>query len=381
MFQKLRLQWFFLRRTLGYTSDYLDLTYQIYLNHHKIIHYRDGFPVYSLSTPSAMSKPATNLFARSFFRSVQNRNMPNLMSFAVNDVCNVGCKHCSFFSGVDDKSRTVLNLKESQSVIAQAQELGVSVINFVGGEPTLRKDLPELIASVDKNLSTTVMFTNGLLLKEQAQTLRSHGLDSVYVSIDSSNPKTHDAFRRKKGLFEKAMEGIQEAKRVGMTVGLSCCLTPETFRRGELDKMVELGKSVGVHEVLLFDAMPTGRYRHRVDLVDNQGWIEDMIQETKKYNTRSDYPGVLVYAYAMSHRSVGCVCGTSYLYISPYGDMMSCDFNHKAFGNVIKEPMYKVWDQMTSRSEFQKSKWGGCKVKDSTSRKSDCVECGSSCSG
>ncbi len=365
LLSNLRLQYFIAKRTLGYTSDYLEQVYKIYLNHNKVIHYRNGYPVYSLSTPALFSKPAANFFARSMFRTIQNKNTPNLMSFAINDVCNAVCKHCSFFNGVDDKSKKVMNLDQCKKVITEGQEMGVSVFNFVGGEPLLREDFPDILKSVNKDLSTTVMFTNGLLLEEKIEELKKSGLDSVYISIDSSDADVHDKFRGRKGLFDAAVKGIKKAKKLGLSTGISCCISPETFMKGELDKIIELGKSIGIHEVLVFDAMPTGRFKHRKDLIDNHDWVEKMIQSTVKYNGDKHYPGVLVYAYATSHRSVGCACGTSYLYVSPYGDIMSCDFNHVKFGNMLNEPMYKIWDKMTSLPEFRQAKWGGCKIKDS----------------
>lgn len=375
LFQQLRLKWFLATRTLGYSQDYAEQVYKIYLNHNKIIHFRKGHPVYSLSTPALYSKPAANFFARSLFRTIQNKNMPNLMSFAVNDVCNAACEHCSFFNGVADNSKKTLTLDECKSVIKQAQDLGVSVINFVGGEPLMREDLPEIIRSVDKNLATTVMFTNGWELDVRVQELCDAGLDGVYISLDSADEEKHDLFRRKKGLYDAAIAGIEHAKELGMSTGISCCITPETFAAGEMDRIIELGKKIGIHEVLVFDAMPTGRYKHRKDLIDNQDWIEKMIEASKKYNNDDSYPGVLIYAYATSYRSVGCSCGTSYLYLSPYGDVMSCDFNHAIFGSIHEKPLYKIWDDMTSRPEFVRAKWGGCKIKDSESRKSDAVSC------
>jgi MoaA/NifB/PqqE/SkfB family radical SAM enzyme len=77
-----------------------------------------------------------------------------------------------------------------------------------------------------------------------------------------------------------------------------------------------------------------------------------------------------------SHRSVGCSCGTSYFYVSPYGDVMSCDFNHAQFGNVLERPLYEIWDELTSTPEFHSAKWGGCKIKDSRLRASDRVSPG-----
>jgi MoaA/NifB/PqqE/SkfB family radical SAM enzyme len=376
LFNKIRLKYLVATKSFDYTIDFNQRIYKRYLNYDKILHYRDGYPVYSLSTPAMYSKPAANFFAQTLFRSIQNKNLPNMISYAINDVCNAMCAHCSFFTGVDDKSKKVLTLSQAQKLMRDAQELGVSVINFVGGEPLLRDDFPEILQSIDKDLSTALMFTNGFFLEEKAKELKKSGLDSVYVSIDSADAKKHDAFRGKKGLFERAMKGLEKAKSVGLSVGISCTLTPESYKNGELEKMMKLGKEVGVHEIVFFDAMPTGRYKYRKDLVDNPDWVENVITDSKKYNADKSYPGALVWAYATSHRSVGCSCGTSYFYISPYGEVMSCDFNHANFGNVLKTPLYKLWDDLTSKKDFNCAKWGGCKIKDSTFRNKKTVSTG-----
>lgn len=364
LFNKLRLKWFVATNTLRYSSDYLDQTYKIYLNHNKVIHFRDGYPVYSLSTPALYSKPQANFFARQFYKMITNKNTPNLMSFAVTDECNADCEHCSFFDKVDKIKGKTLTLSQSQKLIKDAQELGVSVINFTGGEPLMRKDLPEIISAVNKDLSTTLLFTNGWFLSERAEDLKKAGLDSVLVSIDSADPEKHNAFRGTEGLFAKAMEGINSALSAGLSTGICCCMTPEALKEGEFKKIIELGKKIEVHEVLFYDAVPTGRYKQRKDLIGSTDWIEEMIKSAKVYNNDSRYPGILIYPYTTSYRSVGCSCGVNYLYVTPYGDVCPCDFNHVIFGNILETPLYKIWDKMTSLDDFRSAKWGECKLKD-----------------
>ncbi|MGB0560907.1 MAG: radical SAM/SPASM domain-containing protein [Spirulinaceae cyanobacterium] len=387
----LRLRWFLLTRALDSSCDFVQVLYRIYLNHSKIIHFRNGYPVYSLSTPAVFSPPAAHFIARALYRTIQNKNLPNLMSFAVNDDCNAACEHCSFFEGVEQPGQPVLSLGQAQQVIQDAQELGVSVINFVGGEPLQRPDLPDLIRAVDKQLATTVLFTNGWLLGDRARDLKKAGLDSIYVSIDRANPQAHDAFRQTPGLFGRALQGIKVAKKLGFSLGISATLTPETYADGELDRLVRLARKLGVHEVLVFDALPTGRYRDRTDLVDqnlvntdradtklvdSENWVENMIQSARRYNQNPRDPGVVFYSYFTSHRSVGCACGTSYFYVSPYGEIMSCDFNHHGFGNVLKEPLWRIWERLTTTPEFCQAKWGGCKIKDPELRSHPLVSSG-----
>ena len=112
--------------------------------------------------------------------------------------------------------------------------------------------------------------------------------------------------------------------------------------------------------------MPSGRFQTRIDLVDNWDWVAQMIETSKAYNEDPRYPGVLILGYTFSHQSTGCACGSSYFYVSPYGDVMPCDFNHANFGNILETPLYQIWDYLSTHEDFGRSKWGGCKVKDSS---------------
>jgi MoaA/NifB/PqqE/SkfB family radical SAM enzyme len=363
-FRNIRAKYAATTKAITFGNEFTEMIYQTYLNHHKIIHFRNGLPVYSLSTPALYSKPAANFFSRLIFRVIQNRSIPGLMSYAVNDECNANCEHCSFFTSVDDKKKTQLTLEESKKLMKDAQELGVTIINIVGGEPLMRADLCEIIDSVDKDLSEVILFTNGWYLEEKVDDLKKAGLNGLYVSIDAADEASHDKIRRTKGLYAKAMRGIDAALAKGFTVGISCCLDEDGYKKGELDKIIELAKSKGIHEVLVFDKLPVGRQKNNKSLLQHKEWVEDMINHVGKYNEDLSYPGVIIYAYSTSHRSVGCSGGTSYFYVTPYGEICPCDFYHTKFGSVREEPLYKIVDRMSQTEGFVKSKWGGCRVKD-----------------
>lgn len=363
MLDRLRLKWLMATKTLDYSADATEMMYRIYLNHDKVIHYRDGHPVYSLSSPALFTKPSANFFARQLYKSIHGKNTPNLLSFAITDECNATCAHCSFYANDKKKVRPPVTREQAIYLLKSAQDLGVSVINFTGGEPLLRPDLPEIVKSIDKDLSTVALFTNGWHLEERCAELKWAGLDSLYVSVDSSDPAAHDKARGLEGLSARSEKGIEKALGAGFSVGLSCCVTPESFKAGELGRVIERAKDLGVHEVIVYDAAPTGRYAQRCDL-GSRAWLEEMIESVKKYNEDDSYPGVLVYAYTTSHRSVGCSSGVNYFYLSPWGDVCPCDFNHMIYGNALERPLYEIWDKMTSLPDFACAKWGYCRMKD-----------------
>lgn len=363
-FNKIKFKYTIVKNGLGFSLEILEGIYETYLNHKKIIHFRDGFPVYSMSIPALFSKPSIKLFSRLSFRLVSNRSLPILMSIAVSDICNADCYHCSYFNGMHHEDKKKLDFEELKDLIHQGQELGASVLNFVGGEPLLRKNICEIIKCVDKNLSSTVIFTNGWALKEKANSLRGAGLDGVYVSIDSSDKNIHDKLRNTPGIFEKALSGIEAALKTGMTVGISCCLSKEAYLRGDFDKIVELGKKLKIHEIIVFDQIPCGKLKNCKNQLKDNSWIDNLITTSKKYNENDKYPGILVYSYTTSYKSTGCAGGKNYLYIAPHGDVCACDFNSKSYGNVKESPLHKIWEKMSSEKEENYSKWCSCMLRE-----------------
>ena len=98
-------------------------------------------------------------------------------------------------------------------IIDQLWALGVPHIVFTGGEPTLRADLPELIAHAEGNGQITGMNTNGRRLSDPAyvETLVNAGLDHVQITLESHDPQIHDQMVARKGAWKQTVKGIQNA--------------------------------------------------------------------------------------------------------------------------------------------------------------------------
>ena len=346
-----------------YLKARTEFGFEKYCGHHKVIRYADGLPIYSIMLPPLCSEAYAHYEVITDISARQNRPLPFLVSVALTDKCNIRCEHCSFYTSVDDPNKKVLSVDELKDAIVQSQNLGASVINFVGGEPLMHPQWREVFASVDKRRSHVFLFTNGWFLAESANDIKAAGVGGVYASIDASTAEAHDKKRGKPGLFKKAIEGIAAAKKAGLTVGISCCIDKEEFESGELDNIIEMGRREGVHEVLVFDATPVGMYSSREDLWGNQEWLERMIAHVKKYNQDEKYPGVLLYSYLSSYLGMGCAGGTIYYYITPYGDICPCDFYHKTFGNVREEKLAHIWDRMSQQLGAHGSSWTGCRAK------------------
>lgn len=338
------------------------------LGHHKIIGWWNGYPVYSSFLVPGLSKPLGNLIAMNLIKNMSGKPIPGIVNIGITDKCNCKCKHCSFF-GAMDKSGNKKNLskEEMKRVIDDCLDLGVSVINFVGGEPLINRDLPELVEYINKNKAVSSIFTNGWFLKEFAKPLKDAGLMQVNVSIDSIKPEVHDGFRGREGLFKKAIEGIKECQKVGLLTCISTTVTQESLTNGDFEKMVLFAKKLKVNELIVLDMMSAGMYSHlytKKEKVDRNL----LFKIVQKYNKRKDFPGIFCYSRIRDSDLFGCSAGRNYFYISPYGEVNPCDFSCGSVGNILKIPLRVLWDRLVElkkKKEYFNPACANCNLCDS----------------
>ena len=124
--------------------------------------------------------------------------------------CNENCLHCG--SRCNDVTSEELTLKQYQDFLTQIkQDFGTQkkMLCITGGEPLLRKDFFEIMSFANDLGFVWGMTSNGTLITDSvAEKLADAGMKTISISLDGL-PETHDAFRRTKGGWEKAMNGIQ----------------------------------------------------------------------------------------------------------------------------------------------------------------------------
>jgi cyclic pyranopterin phosphate synthase len=136
---------------------------------------------------------------------------------SVTDRCNYRCAYCVPHDGVEHGAREqLLSFEEIAALVRLFVRLGVRRVRLTGGEPTVRRDLPELVRllrAID-GLDEIALSTNGHLLKTLAAPLRAAGLDRLNVSVDSLDV---DKFRRITGGGDLArvLEGLDAAAAAG----------------------------------------------------------------------------------------------------------------------------------------------------------------------
>ena len=132
---------------------------------------------------------------------------PLLASLAVTYRCNQRCSYCELPErGIADKE---LQTEGFKKIIDQLIKLEASSISFTGGEPLIRKDVPELIRYIKKSGTSTNLTTNGMLITpELSEVIIDAGLDSIGISLDSANRKYVNKARGTSKAFDAAINAI-----------------------------------------------------------------------------------------------------------------------------------------------------------------------------
>ena len=129
--------------------------------------------------------------------------------------CNLKCVHC-YAHALEENGSDPISTEQAKVIIDDLAQFGAPVMLFSGGEPLVRRDLPELAKYATSKGMRAVISTNGTLIdRKMAKVLKDVGLSYVGVSLDGGED-VHDAFRGVKGSYRKALEGLDYCREEGI---------------------------------------------------------------------------------------------------------------------------------------------------------------------
>jgi len=316
----------------------------------------DGKRVANPFAPPVGSRPQIRALKGLVKTHIFGRAFPVAMTFAVTYKCQCNCVHCSAGNHLKNNQKE-LTTQEAKKLIDDSLDMGVTIIAFTGGEPLLRKDIYELIAYVDQNKAMPIMFTNGLLLTdENIDKLADAGLYTLFVSLDSPNPEEHDQLRGMPGLYETAVRGLKRMKSRGVFVAISSYANRSGTEKGMYKKLYKLAQELGVHNLILFDSVPTGKLLKDTSEVLTPEQREEITKYSEYIFNNSIIPPLSSQSWQNSVEGylagIGCLAGNIQYYVSAYGDVSPCDFSPLSFGNIRHESLKDIWRKITDHPAF-----------------------------
>ena len=171
--------------------------------------------------------------------------------------CNLHCAHC-YAASHDEVYPGELSTAQAKEVLDDMADFKVPVVLFSGGEPTMRKDLPELIGYANElDGLNPLISTNGTLLdKPMVKRLHDAGLRRAGISLDGMEA-THDKFRGYKGAFKLTLAGIRNSLEAGMRVSLRVTVTKRNV--DDLPELFDLAEREGIPRVCVYHLAYAGR--------------------------------------------------------------------------------------------------------------------------
>lgn len=283
---------------------------------------------------------------------------PTTLVFNITDNCNSRCITCRQWRHA---SVGEMDTGEVGGVLAQAKALGIRNIEFAGGEPLLRRDLPAIVKVADDlgfaDLSIT---TNGLLVtEEKAVSLIENGLDGFSISIDGT-AAVHDTVRGVKGGFERStgairtLLGLRESRYPDLAITIGTTVMKPTVP--EILKMVTLARDLGI--TCGFNLLNSSLYFFR-DVDTSDLWIpaedrdrlDDLVAEL--HRIKSLHPGLISKSYSSieymkeyfqdpRRGDIPCHLGYEKVYVGPHGEVYSGCWALPPMGTVRETPLSEI---------------------------------------
>ena len=272
-------------------------------------------------------------------QDVRGRALQDLR-VSVTDRCNFRCPYCMprDLFGADHAflpRAELLSFEEITRVVAVFAGLGVTKVRLTGGEPLLRRDLPDLVRRIAgvEGVTDLAMTTNGSLLEPAAGPLREAGLTRVTVSLDSLDPVAFRALGDTNVPLEQVLAGIEAAVAAGLPVKLNAVLRRGVNDDGLLD-LVEFARDNG-HTLRVIEYMDVGTTNGwRLDEVVPSAEVRERISAVHALEPLGDAGTAERWRFADGAGEIGFVssvskpfCGTcTRARVTAVGELFTCLF-------------------------------------------------------
>lgn len=273
---------------------------------------------------------------------------PYRMDLALTYRCNNNCSHC--YNG-RSRAYPELDTASWKKILDRLWDLGIPHVVFTGGEPTLRPDLPELIAHAEHNGQIAGLNTNGRRLSDPAylQTLVDAGLDHVQITYESHDPAIHDHLVAAAGAWQQTHAGIQNALATHLYVMTNTTLLQENsrFLSTTLDALAKLGvPTVGLNALIYSGhGLTVGTGLHESALPP----LLDIAREhTEAHHQRLIWYTPTEYCHfdpvQLDLGVKGCTAALYNMCIEPDGAVIPCQSYYQSIGNLLTDSWDSIWN-------------------------------------
>ena len=281
--------------------------------------------------------------------------------------CNNKCSFCY----VGDRKITELSTEHWKKILDELWKIGVPSVIFTGGEPTLRKDLVELVGGAKEFV--TGLITNGRnLSQELCKDLYKAQLDYIQVSVESADKTIHDQMVGVQGAWQETITGIKNSLSNRIIVTTNTTLT--ALNIAGFKDTIKLIQSLGVTNIACNSLICSGsgcmaikdsgldEEKLKASLVDAKDYAKTLGIDLQWYSPTC-YLRLNPMDLGFGIKS--CSAAKYNVTIEPNGDVIPCQswFEQK-MGNILKDSWTSIWDGVYAKSirdgKFVPGNCGNC---------------------
>ncbi|MGM0653454.1 MAG: putative heme d1 biosynthesis radical SAM protein NirJ1 [Bacillota bacterium] len=297
-----------------------------------------------------------------------NENLGPVVAWNMTRTCNLSCRHC-YMDSEAKKYIGELDTHEALTFIESLASFKVPVLLFSGGEPLVREDFFKLAEKAGTLGIRPTLSTNGTLIDRlTARRLKDTGVGYVGISLDGLE-SNHDYFRRQKGAYKKAMQGIENCVAIGQKVGLRFTINRHNYN--DVPFILDLIEDAAIDRICFYHLVYSGRGSKmiREDITHEQSrqLLDLLIERTIDLHNRglnkevltvdNHADGVYIYLKTLKRdpdkareiinllrQNGGNRSGMAFASVGPTGEIHPDQFTrHISFGNVRETSFADIW--------------------------------------
>lgn len=302
-------------------------------------------------TPKEIKKHKTEQIARLMVPAKKSKEMggkPFNFHFLTTLRCNANCETCLW---KDNKVTGELTFDEIKRIYKEAEEEGFVMTILWGGEPTLRKDITDIIKFVkhEANFAFIGFVSNGFLLPKRIHEF-GDDIDLILMSLDSPVAEEHDKIRGIKGLYDRIMESVRIIKEDYPLISLQFSFSISKYNIHRIGEMIALADRLDVP--VAFNVINTLRH-YSTGTVDEKGELSvteeeitdafSTILEAKRNGSKILNSEMYLKHFIGGKKEYRCHAKKVFMYVDSMGNIEDCLQLDKPIANLreksVKEAM------------------------------------------
>lgn len=269
-----------------------------------------------------------------------------VVQLTLTNKCQCNCEHCGV-AALREAVTGELAAGQIDSLFQDLKLAGCRVVDLFGGEPTLRRDLFDIIARGKSYGFILSLETNGYVVDgAYLERLEAAGLDQIYLSLDDYRAEHHDKRRRRIGSFDRAVRALELGARTGITMHVSIVpQTREFFTNGDMNRFMQFVLERGAEKVRLLLPRFVGHS------IREEGGPVAAGEETDLFSHVAPRYHHYIYVHTpgtpLGERNV-CTAKQVFCHVMSNGWVAPCPYFPLVFGDATREPIVDIFERIQS---------------------------------